>query len=60
MGYPNSHAGDPMAESSLRLLMRPDSIAVLTVDQPGSRANVLTRVLWDELHAVLLTLNQSQ
>ncbi len=48
-----------MAESPLRLLMRPDGIAVLTVDQPGSRANVLTRALWDELHAVLLTLNQA-
>lgn len=50
---------NPIAESSLRLLTRPDGIAVLTVDQPGSRANVLTRALWDELHAVLLTLNQS-
>ncbi len=47
-----------MVESSLRLLMRPDGIAVLTVDQPGSRANVLTRALWDELHAVLLTFNR--
>ncbi len=46
-----------MYDSALRLVRRPDGIAVLTVDQPGSRANVLTRALWDELHAVLASLN---
>lgn len=46
-----------MHDSALRLVRRPDFIAVLTVDQPGSRANVLTRALWDELHAVLASLN---
>ena len=46
-----------MYESALRLVLRPDGIAVLTIDQPGHRANVLTRALWDELHAVLLKLN---
>ena len=46
-----------MHDSALRLVRRPDGIAVLTVDQPGSRANVLTRALWDELHAVLASLN---
>ena len=32
---------------------RPDGVAVLTFDQPGSKANVLTRDLWTEFGAVL-------
>lgn len=47
-----------MLESALQLTTRPDGIAVLTIDQPGSRVNVLTRTLWDELHAILLDLNR--
>ncbi len=46
-----------MPESALKLALRPDGVAVLTIDQPGRRVNVLTRALWDELHAVLLKLN---
>jgi enoyl-CoA hydratase/carnithine racemase len=38
---------------SIRLTTRPDSVAVLTFDQPGSRANVLTTELWTELEAAL-------
>jgi len=45
-----------MPESALQLVSRPDGFAELTIDQPGSRANILTRALWDELHAVLVTL----
>jgi len=45
-----------MHDDALRLVRRLDGIAVLTVDQPGSRANVLTRALWEELHSVLLSL----
>ncbi len=47
-----------MSEPALQLAIRPDAIAVLTLDQPGSRVNVLTRALWDELHATLLELNR--
>lgn len=45
-----------MSDSALRLAVRPDGIAVLTIDQPGSRANILTRALWDELHAAMVNL----
>jgi len=38
---------------AIQLATRPDSIAVLTFDQPGSKANVLTAELWTELEAVL-------
>jgi len=31
----------------------PDGVAVLTFDQPGSRANILRRELWEELRAAL-------
>ena len=37
----------------LHLSCRPDGIAVLTFDTPNSRANILTRAVWDELDAVL-------
>ncbi len=35
---------------------RPDGVAVLTLDQPGARANVLTPALWDELGAAVAAL----
>jgi enoyl-CoA hydratase/carnithine racemase len=35
---------------------RPDGVAVLTFDQPGSKANVLTRELWTEFGATLTAL----
>lgn len=41
---------------SIRLAVRPDGVAVLTFDQPGSRANLLTKALWSELEAALLPL----
>lgn len=39
--------------SILQLARRPDGVAVLTFDTPGSRANILTRAVWDELDAAL-------
>ncbi len=33
---------------AITVTTRPDSVAVLTFDQPGSKANVLTRELWAE------------
>jgi enoyl-CoA hydratase/carnithine racemase len=39
--------------SALQLGVRPDSVAVLTFDQPGSRANILTAELWAEFESVL-------
>jgi enoyl-CoA hydratase/carnithine racemase len=38
---------------SIRLTTRPDSVAVLTFDQPNSKANILTTELWKELEATL-------
>ena len=42
--------------SSVQLAHRPDAVAVLTFDQPNSRANILTRQVWDELSGALRTL----
>ena len=42
--------------SALHLNVRPDGVAVLTFDQPGSKANVLTADLWTEFEAALDTL----
>jgi len=42
--------------SVLHLARRPDGVAVLTFDTPNSRANVLTRAVWDELDAALQAL----
>lgn len=42
-----------MSDPALRLDIRPDGVGVLTFDQPNSRANILTRPLWEELHATL-------
>ncbi len=39
--------------SALHLFVRPDSVAILTFDQPESRANILTTDLWSELEANL-------
>jgi enoyl-CoA hydratase len=38
---------------SLSLDIRPDQIAVVTIDQPNSRANVLSSQLWAELAAMV-------
>jgi enoyl-CoA hydratase/carnithine racemase len=39
--------------SSLHLTIRPDAVAVLTLDQPGSKANVLNADLWTEFEATI-------
>src|SRR5262245_27835639 len=38
---------------AVTLDVRPDRIAVATIDQPSSRANVLSKSLWSELAAML-------
>ena len=42
--------------SALTLDVRPDAIAILTIDQPGRKANVLTSDLWNELEAMIAAL----
>lgn len=42
--------------SAITVDTRPDGVAVLTFDQPGSRANVLTRELWTEFGEALTAL----
>lgn len=42
--------------SAISVTVRPDAVAVLTFDQPGSKANVLTRELWTEFGAALTSL----
>ena len=44
--------------SSVQLDVRPDGVAVLTIDQPGSKVNVLTRELWTDLEAAIDSLSQ--
>lgn len=39
--------------SAIQLSIGPDSVAVLTLDQPESKANVLTAELWTEFESVL-------
>ncbi|MBN9119131.1 MAG: enoyl-CoA hydratase/isomerase family protein [Planctomycetes bacterium] len=39
--------------SAITITTRPDGVAVLTFDQPGSKANVLTRELWTEFGEAL-------
>ena len=39
--------------TTLRLDFRPDAVAVLTFDQPGSKANVLTSGMWTDLEAAV-------
>ncbi len=41
---------------AITLATRPDGVAVLTFDQPGSKANVLTRELWTEFSEALAVL----
>lgn len=43
-------------QSAVRLDVRPDRVAVLTIDLPGSKANILTRDLWQELDAAITPL----
>ena len=42
--------------SAITVTTRPDGVAVLTFDQPGSKANVLTRDLWTEFGESLAAL----
>ena len=42
-----------MTAPATRTELRPDGVAVLTFDQPGSKANVLSPVLWTEFGAAL-------
>lgn len=42
--------------SAISVTTRPDAVAVLTFDQPGSKANVLTRELWTEFSEALTSL----
>jgi enoyl-CoA hydratase len=46
--------------SDINLAIRPDGIAVLTLDQQGSKANVLTLELWTELEVTLDSLTAQQ
>ena len=41
---------------ALTVTTRPDGVAVLTFDQPGSKANVLTRELWTEFGEALASI----
>ena len=43
--------------SAITVTTRPDGVAVLTFDQPGSKANVLTRDLWAEFGDALTALH---
>src|SRR5947208_565735 len=42
---------------AITVTTRPDGVAVLTFDQPGSKANVLTRELWTEFGEALAALH---
>ncbi|QDU19456.1 enoyl-CoA hydratase-related protein [Urbifossiella limnaea] len=42
-----------MPDPAVRVEVRPDRVAVLTIDQPGAKVNVLTVALWDELEVAL-------
>ncbi len=42
--------------SAITVTVRPDAVAVLTFDQPNSRANVLSRELWTEFGDALAAL----
>lgn len=42
--------------SAVRVEVRPDRVAVLTIDQPGVRANVLSAALWTELEEAVAPL----
>jgi enoyl-CoA hydratase/carnithine racemase len=40
-------------DPAVRVEVRPDRVAVLTIDQPGAKVNVLTVGLWAELEAAI-------
>ncbi|MDB5307010.1 MAG: fadJ 1 [Gemmataceae bacterium] len=42
-----------MSAPAVRVDVRPDTVAVLAIDQPGSRVNVLTQELWTELESAI-------
>ena len=42
-----------MPAPAVRVDVRPDGVAVLTIDQPGGKVNVLTSELWADLEAAL-------
>jgi enoyl-CoA hydratase/carnithine racemase len=42
--------------TTLNVTHRTDGVAVLTFDMPNSRANILTRQVWEELHSALKAL----
>ncbi len=42
-----------MSAPSVRADLRPDRVAVLTIDQPGAKVNVLTEQLWADLEAAV-------
>lgn len=42
-----------MSDPAVRVAVRDDRVAVLTIDQPGAKVNVLTVALWDELEAAI-------
>lgn len=42
-----------MSTSAIHVDVRPDAVAVLTIDQPGSKVNILTDALWTELEAAV-------
>lgn len=42
-----------MPDPAVRVEVRPDRVAVLTIDQPGAKVNVLTVALWAELEAAI-------
>lgn len=44
--------------NAFTLTLRPDGIAVLTLDMPGSRANILTDSTWRELDTALVAVEQ--
>jgi enoyl-CoA hydratase/carnithine racemase len=44
-----------MSDPHVRLDRRPDGVAVLTFDQPGGRANVLTTQMWADFEAAVDT-----
>jgi enoyl-CoA hydratase/carnithine racemase len=42
-----------MPAPAIRIAVRPDAVAVLTIDQPGTKVNVLDESLWSELETTL-------
>src|SRR5262245_45414407 len=48
----------PATPAAVRLEFREDGIAVLTLDQPGSRANTLSQAVQGDLESALAQLRQ--